>query len=317
MFTCKGFMMEEIDTSFCQDVLDNGQVLIWMAGLDKGCYYFNKPWLEFRGRTLEEEFGNGWAEGVHPEDFERCLDVYVSAFDKHEKFSMVYRLRRHDGVYRWILDEGAPRFDKLGGFIGYIGHCLDVTETEQAIKLANITEKKLQESENRFHTLMEHIPSVAVQGYTLDGKVIFWNEASERLYGYSKKEALSGNLLDLIIPPQMQEDVKGAMKWMAQSGESIPAGELLLQRKDGSRVPVFSSHGLVKYIDTPTELFCLDIDLSEQKKTQDALRESEARFQALYNASFGGITIHDKGMILDCNEGLSKISGYSVDNLLE
>lgn len=316
MFTCKGFMMEEIDTSFCQDVLDNGQALIWMAGLDKGCYYFNKPWLEFRGRTLEEECGNGWVQGVHPEDFERCLDLYITAFDKHEKFSIVYRLLRYDGAYRWILDEGAPRFDRLGQFIGYIGHCLDVTETEQAIKLANITEQKLQESESRFHTLMEHIPSVAVQGYTLDGKVIFWNEASERLYGYSKKEALSGNLLDLIIPPQMQEDVKGAMKWMAQSGESIPAGELLLQRKDGSRVPVFSSHGLVKYIDTPPELFCLDIDLSEQKKAQDALRESETRFQALHNASFGGIAIHDKGMILDCNEGLSKISGYSVGELI-
>lgn len=308
--------MIKMDTLFCQDILDNGQALIWMAGLDKGCYYFNKPWLKFRGRTLEEEFGNGWAEGVHPEDFERCLDSYVTAFDKHEKFSIVYRLLRHDGAYRWILDEGAPRFDSNGQFIGYIGHCLDVTETEQAIKLANITEQKLQESENRFHTLMEHIPSVAVQGYTLDGKVIFWNEASERLYGYSKKEALSGNLLDLIIPQEMQEDVKGAMKWMAQSGESISAGELLLQRKDGSRIPVFSSHGLVKYIDTPPELFCLDIDLSEQKRVQHALMESEMRFKALHNASFGGIVIHDKGLILECNEGLSKISGYSVDELI-
>ena len=308
--------MVGINTSFSQDILDNGQVLIWMAGLDKGCYYFNKPWLWFRGKTLEEEFGNGWSKGVHTEDFERCLKVYNTAFDKHEKFSIVYRLLRHDGVYRWILDEGAPRFDAQGQFIGYIGHCLDVTETEQAIKLANVTEQKLKESENRFHTLMENIPSIAVQGYTLEGKVIFWNEASQRLYGYSKKEALSGNLLSLIIPEEMQEDVKGAMEWMSKSGESIPAGELLLQRKDGSRVPVFSSHGLVKYIDAPPELFCLDIDLSEQKKAQDALRDSEDRFKALHNASFGGITIHDKGLILDCNQGLSKISGYSVNELI-
>lgn len=308
--------MIKMDTLFCQDVLDNGQVLIWMAGLDKGCYYFNKPWLTFRGRTLEEEFGNGWAQGVHPEDFERCLDVYITAFDKHEKFNMVYRLLRHDGEYRWILDEGAPRFDGQGQFIGYIGHCLDVTETEQAIKRANITEQKLQESENRFHKLMEHISSLAVQGYRLDGSVTFWNEASERLYGYSKKEALSSNLLNLIIPQEMKEDVKNAMKWMSQTGEPIPSGELLLQCKDGSRVPVFSSHGLVKYIDTPPELFCLDIDLSEQKRVQNALMESEMRFKALHNASFGGIAIHDQGLILDCNQGLSTISGYSVDELI-
>jgi diguanylate cyclase (GGDEF)-like protein/PAS domain S-box-containing protein len=111
-----------------RDVTDNGQALIWLAGLDKGCFYFNRPWLRFTGRTLEQEYGNGWAEGVHPDDFERCLAIYVEAFDLHERFSMVYRLRRHDGVYRWILDDGAPRFDGNNAFIGYVGHCLDITE---------------------------------------------------------------------------------------------------------------------------------------------------------------------------------------------
>jgi diguanylate cyclase (GGDEF)-like protein/PAS domain S-box-containing protein len=111
-----------------RDVVDNGQALIWLAGLDKSCYFFNKPWLRFTGRTPEQEFGHGWTEGVHPEDFERCIDIYGTCFDLHERFSMVYRLRRHDGVYRWILDDGAPRYDSNDAFIGYVGHCLDITE---------------------------------------------------------------------------------------------------------------------------------------------------------------------------------------------
>lgn len=120
-----------------RDVVDNGQALIWLSGLDMGCHHFNQPWLRFTGRSLEQELGNGWTEGVHPNDFERCLAIYVSAFNRREKFSMAYRLRRHDGVYRWIMDDGAPRFDSQGVFIGYVGHCLDITaqkEVEEQIR---------------------------------------------------------------------------------------------------------------------------------------------------------------------------------------
>lgn len=120
-----------------RDVVDNGQALIWLSGLDMGCHHFNQPWLRFTGRSIEQEFGNGWTEGVHPEDFERCLATYVSAFERREKFSMTYRLRRHDGVYRWIMDDGAPRFDSQGNFVGYVGHCLDISaqkEVEEQVR---------------------------------------------------------------------------------------------------------------------------------------------------------------------------------------
>jgi PAS domain S-box-containing protein len=102
-----------------------------MSGVDKLCTWFNKPWLDFVGRTMERELGNGWSENVHSDDFERCLKTYVEAFDARQPFSMEYRLRRHDGEYRWVLDYGIPR-QPAGKFAGYIGSCVDITERKQA-----------------------------------------------------------------------------------------------------------------------------------------------------------------------------------------
>jgi PAS domain S-box-containing protein len=111
---------------------DTAPVMIWMSGTDKLCTFFNKTWLDFTGRPLEAEFGNGWTEGIHPEDLARCLQTYVACFEARRPFGMDYRLRRHDGQYRWIFDQGVPRFSSSGKFLGYIGSCVDVTERKQA-----------------------------------------------------------------------------------------------------------------------------------------------------------------------------------------
>lgn len=111
-----------------RNLADSGLALIWRSGTDKKCSYFNKPWLTFTGRPLEDELGDGWARGVHPEDLARCIAIYEGAFDRRQAFEMRYRLRHHTGDYRWILDLGTPNFDTKGVFLGYIGHCIDITD---------------------------------------------------------------------------------------------------------------------------------------------------------------------------------------------
>ena len=113
-------------------VANTAPVMIWMAGTDRLCTYVNQPWLDFTGRPLKAELGNGWAEGIHHEDLKRCLETYSLAFDQRRSYEVEYRIRRYDGEYRWILDIGVPRFNSDGSFAGYIGSCLDITDRKLA-----------------------------------------------------------------------------------------------------------------------------------------------------------------------------------------
>jgi PAS domain S-box-containing protein len=143
---------------FFKELADNAPVMIWRSGPDALCDWFNKPWLDFVGRTEAQELGNGWAEGVHPGDFDRCLEIYLGAFEARQSFTMTYRLRRADGVYREILDNGQP-FYRAGEFAGYFGSCIDVTEQMVAERqVSTLTERLLdiQEEERRRIALELH-----------------------------------------------------------------------------------------------------------------------------------------------------------------
>jgi PAS domain S-box-containing protein len=118
-------LQSEIDSFHL--LADRAKVMIWTSRPDKLCDWFNRAWLEFTGRRMEQELGNGWAEGVHPVDLSRCLSVYTTAVDSRQEFSVEYQLRRHDGVYRSVLDVGSPYFSADGEFLGYFGSCIDVT----------------------------------------------------------------------------------------------------------------------------------------------------------------------------------------------
>jgi len=129
-------------------IADSAPVLLWVAGLDKGCTYFNRGWLEFTGRTLDQELGDGWTEGVLADHYQRCLETYERAFGKREPFTMEYQLRRHDGQYRWVLDSGVPRFGPDGAFAGYVGSAVDITDLKSARSLlADFGQRLLQAHE--------------------------------------------------------------------------------------------------------------------------------------------------------------------------
>jgi PAS domain S-box-containing protein len=121
-------------------------MMVWMSGTDKRCTYINKHWLDFTGQPLERQLGDGWSEGVHPDDLPRCLHTYGEAFDARQAFRMEYRLRRFDGEYRWVLDTGTPRFGSDGTFAGYIGSCIDVTEQKQVEEALRAREQSLRQT---------------------------------------------------------------------------------------------------------------------------------------------------------------------------
>ena len=217
-------VLQESEARF-RAVADTAPVLIWMSGTDKLCSFFNQGWLDFTGRTLEQELGNGWAEGVHPEDLPHCLKNYGGAFDARRTFTMEYRLRRQDGEYRWISDHGVPRFDSGGGFLGYIGSCVDYTE------------RKL--SEERFRLVVEASPSgiILVNG---QGRITLVNALAERLFGYPRAELL-GQTVDLLVPERWRAEYQGHHDRFREAPGAQMMGtgrELFGRRKDGTEFPL-------------------------------------------------------------------------------
>ena len=123
--------LREVEQRFRQ-LADALPVLVWVSDVSKACTWFNKCWLDFSGRPLEELVGDGWVEDVHPDDRARCMSIYATHFDARQPFAMEYRLRRHDGEYRWVEDDGTPWFDSNGKFVGYVGSCVDFTDRKRA-----------------------------------------------------------------------------------------------------------------------------------------------------------------------------------------
>jgi PAS domain S-box-containing protein len=256
-------------------VADSAPTLIWMSGTDRLCTYFNKAWLDFTGRSIEQELGNGWTEGVHPQDLQRCLDTYTQSFDRREKFSMEYRLRHHDGEYRWILDIGVPRFNQDGSFAGYIGSVVDITER-------NLAEQERLLTENRFRQFFETMPEYC---YVVSpkGEIIDVNLAACSAFGYTKDELVGKPLSTLYAPechPKMRELFT---KWKTDG--KLRNEEMVVITKEGQRRTVLLNVGSVRDSDgNILHSTSVQVDITERKMAEERLRESEEQFRTLAEA---------------------------------
>lgn len=242
---------------------NSGQALIWTSGLDKKCDYFNKTWLDFTGKPLEDELGDGWVAGVHPDDLDHCIDTYVTSFDRREPFSMEYRLLHHSGDYRWLQDDGTPRFDSEGNFIGYIGHCLDISERKKTEEEHERLQQELNQAQkmesvgrlaggvahdfnNMLGIILGHAELAMDQinpASPVVADLLEIRKAAERssdltrqLLTFARKQIISPRILDL------NEKVEGLLKMLRRIiGEDIklswkPAAELWKLRIDPSQI---------------------------------------------------------------------------------
>jgi PAS domain S-box-containing protein len=224
--------------------------------------FVNDALCSYLGEKPEKVLGLSFFPFVYEDDRDELIWSIETLNINHPTYLSEYRLVLRDGTIRWHQWAHTAIFNSEGVIVEYQSVGRDVTARKHI-------EEALKESETRFRYVMENIKNVAVQGYALDGTVLFWNRAAELLYGYTTEEALGANLLDLIIPVEMREGVIEAVRQMVESGEPIPAGELLLKRKDNSLVPVFSNHTLIHPHGRAPELFCMDLDLTERTQIEE------------------------------------------------
>ncbi len=198
-------------------------VMIWMSGPDRRCTWFNQRWLDFVGRSMEQEIGDGWCDNVHPADFDRVLDTYHGAFDSRRAYEMEYRLQRADGTWRWLLERGSAHQGPQGEFVGYIGTCIDITEHRETVE-------QLRESRARFKTLAESLPQF-IWTCLRDGYCDYLSRQWLDYTGRSEAQQVGSGWLEQVHP---EDRAKVQLEWsrVVSSGDTYDVS-FRIRRFDG------------------------------------------------------------------------------------
>lgn len=292
-------VLKESESRF-RTMANAAPVHIWTRDQDKKATWFNQTALEFTGLSLEQALGTGWSERLHPDDLQRCYERFAHHFERRETFSTEFRLKRHDGKYRWILDTGSPRFDEQGNFVGYIGSAIDINDRVEA-------EEKLQ----TLSTAIEQSPiSVVITNAGAD--IEYVNPRFEDVTGYSSQESIGQNMRFIksgLTPRETYADL-----WSKVTNGQVWHGELTNRRKNGELyweemhiAPVKNVAGEL------THYVAAKVDITRRKKNDELLQENEQRYHFLFNNNPMPMWVFDEGSLkfLEVNDRAVEHYGFS------
>jgi len=276
---------------------DHSPILIWMSDQKGMCTYFNDRWLQFRGRTHEQERGMGWTEGLHPQDKTAVVKKYLHAFARRESFELEYRLLHASGVYRWIYDIGSPMYNNNKDFLGYIGSCIDITERKDA-------ERQLKESEYQKSLILRSMKE-RLTFLDTDLRIQWTNQAAREIADGEEQELHGKFCYDLWHNRSMPCADCPAHKAM-ESGHSEASEVWFSNQLYSLRAYPVKENGTLKGV--------LEVgdNITERKTTEQQLKQSEQKFRSFFNENNAVKLIIDPetGRIKSANKSAKKYYGY-------
>jgi PAS domain S-box-containing protein len=293
-----------------RSMADNAPVLIWMAGADGLHYFFNETWLDFRGRTPDQEYGFGWTEGIHPDDADRFREVYLAAFDARQPFRVEYRLRHYSGNYRYLLDAGVPRFTGDGTFVGYIGSCIDINDRKTA-------EDKLFKNEKLLQSILQNMGEGVIVA-DKSGHILMINPEATRILGGGKNDTPAEQWMqeyNLYLPDQVTPyPANNVPLRRAIRGEFIEGAEFYVKHAlTGEGKTLLCNARPLLDADGALQGGVLVIrDITERKKAEKILKDNETLLQQIFDESVDAMLLIDpaNSQIVRYNQQAMQLFGY-------
>jgi two-component system cell cycle sensor histidine kinase/response regulator CckA len=286
---------------FYRKLFDELPFPMWQSDVQNRYVFFNRAWLEFTGRRMEDEVGDGWWAGVYPDDVDRCRKLQKRVISKHAPFERELRLRRHDGAYRWIAGAGRPFFELDGQFAGYIGTGYDITEHKQAedqiSKLTQFSEIVIDNANVWLSVMDENLNAV------------IWNKAAEKISGYTREQVIGNSQCwEWIYPNKSyREEIMQMTRSIYERNETLEDFETVIQtRKGEERVISWNSRSLLDKKGVLIGAVNLGRDVTKSKQAHSQLLQAQ-KMEAISQLA-GGIA-HD------LNNEMSVIQGYVDINI--
>jgi PAS domain S-box-containing protein len=284
-----------------RSMADTAPVLLWLSDVDQQCTYINKPWLDFTGRTFEQELGEGWTESIYPEDRARCLETYRASFHRRERFEIEYRLRRADGEYRWVLTRGAPRVTDTAELIGYVGSCVDITERKRV-------EESLRESEARLRLAMK-TGKVGVWDWDIVANRVVWTESLYAIHGVRPDEFVTTiEAFATLLHPEDRDLVLHSLQ-RALEHDAPYELEFRAIRPDGQIIWLFTNAMVLRNAGEPFRMLGATMDITQRKLAEETvlrlLRISERLNSTLDVDTLLDVLVDEAIRIVDGESGVS------------